>query len=173
MNERDKIIWAAGFVDGEGCISVNRQKMKRASKKGIKFRDAFTLGFAVTQKVKEPLEILHNMFGGHLFPYKLRGVTYWRWQHWSNGAKLAIEKLLPYLVVKRRIAELGVRFQEEMTSWNQEFGRRGYPDWVDESREAFYQQAKVMNKRGIADYSQGYVGPNSDLTITGESAALN
>lgn len=153
-----------------GCISVNRQKQKRHNKTRGNFTSfSYTLGFAVTQKVKEPLDILYELFGGHLFSYKVKGVLYWRWQHWGPGALEAVKTLLPYLVVKRRIAELGIRFQEDMTGWNQEFGRRGYPDWVNESREAFYMQAKALNLRNKADKTApSYEGPDSLINQNSE-----
>jgi LAGLIDADG endonuclease len=160
MDSKEKLIWAAGFVDGEGCISINRQKMKRKSKSGFREHICYTLGLAVSQKVKEPLDILVELFGGHLFSYKTKGVLYWRWQHWGPGALNAISQLLPYLVVKRRMAELGIDFQTKLTGWNREYGRRGYPGWVNESREAFYQKAKVLNQRGKpVEGAAAYEGP--------------
>jgi hypothetical protein len=170
MTERDWIIWAAGFVDGEGCISVNKQKMTRQSKTGSRLWMSYTLGIAVSQKTKAPLERLHSMFGGHLFSYQSCGNTYWRWQHWSHGALEAIKAMLPYLLVKRAIAECGIRFQEQMTQWNAEFGRRGYPEEVVVGRETFYLEARELNTRNRANHrAPKYVGPQTKLEVTEQS----
>src|SRR2546427_4969131 len=88
FEHRDLIIWAAGFIDGEGCISVNRQKHKDHN------WFCYTLGFAVCQKQKTPLERLQRLFGGTVYSYQLNRVTYWRWFTWSKNAVAAIEKVL-------------------------------------------------------------------------------
>lgn len=174
MTERDWYIWAAGFIDGEGCVSVNRQKMIRTPKhKPQRTHFTYTLGLAVSQKTEAPLKRLHELFGGHLFTYKSCGVWYWRWQHWSKGAKDALELILPYLLVKREIAELGIRFQEQMTSWNKEFGRRGYPLEVVSGREVFYMQARGLNAKNRANHRlPKYEGPQT-LQRAAELSAVN
>jgi hypothetical protein len=159
MIERDLIIWAAGFIDGEGCVSISKQKNPDHNWYG------YGLGLAVSQKTEAPLKRLHEMFGGHLFSYQSRGATYYRWQHWSHGALAALKELLPYLLVKRDIAEVGIRFQEQMTLWNKQYGRRGYPQEVVVGREAFYLEARALNARNRANYKlPKYVGPQSETT---------
>jgi LAGLIDADG endonuclease len=157
MIERDLIIWAAGFIDGEGCVSVNRAKMKDHR------YWSYTLGLAVSQKTEAPLVRLHSMFDGHFFSYKSRGVTYYRWQHWGPGALVALKELLPYLLVKREIAELAIRFQEQMTAWNKQHGRRGYPQEVVIGREIFWSQARALNARNRANHREPkYEGPRAE-----------
>lgn len=154
MNERDLLIWAAGFCDGEGCFAVCKAKQHKWF--------TFTFQISVSQKTETPLKRLQEMFGGHLFSYQSRGVTYYRWQQWSNGALEVAKRLLPYLLVKREIAEVCVRFQEQMTAWNKQYGRRGYPNDVVVGREAFYLQARELNARNRANHRlPKYSGPES------------
>lgn len=167
MNERDLLIWAAGFFDGEGCASIGRTRRERTglkSNRRLKNSEDFWYGYtanvAVSQKQEAPLKRLHEMFDGHLFSYRSRGTTYWRWQQWSGGAADCLRKLLPYLLVKRDIADTVIRFQEQLTQWNAEFGRNGYPDWVVAGREAYWQQARTLNQRNRADdRAPKYEGP--------------
>jgi LAGLIDADG endonuclease len=164
MNTRDMTIWAAGFIDGEGCVSIGRAKAKDHN------WYSYTLNLAVSQKTEAPLKRLHEMFGGHLFNYKSRGVVYYRWQHWGPGALAAIKELLPYLFVKREVAEVGIRFQEQMTAWNKEYGRRGYPEEVVTGRELFWSQARALNARNRANHREPkYEGPRAFAQISSNS----
>jgi len=164
LSENEQLAWAAGFMDGEGCVSISRQKRERTTKKEGDHRVyyCYTLGVAISQKKPEPLEIFHRMFGGHFFSYKSKGVTYWRWQHWGSGAHACLNQLFSYLIVKRKIASLCMEFQEEMTAWNREFGRNGYPEWIIKAREDFWMKARVMNARSWYDpASPKYEGPKA------------
>jgi hypothetical protein len=157
-SKRDLVIWAAGFIDGEGCISINRQKHKDHN------WWCYTLSLAVSQKTEEPLRRLKEIFGGSMYSYKGYGVTYWRWQLWSHGALRTIKELFPYLLVKREIADTAIRFQEQMTAWNRRHGRRGYPDHVIAGRDVFYQEARALNARNRANHKEPkYVGPQATL----------
>ena len=156
ITDRHLVSWAAGFIDGEGCISIGKQKSKDHNWYG------YTLNLAVSQKTAAPLERLHQMFGGHFFPYQYKGNTYYRWQQWGPGALLAIKEVLPYLLVKRAVAEVGIQFQEQMTAWNKQYGRQGYPQEVVDGREVFYLQARMMNAKNRTNLkAPKYVGPKA------------
>ncbi len=79
-------MWAAGFLDGEGCFSL---------------LDAPSL--SVTQKYRGPLDELARMFGGRVRPLKGRG---WQWAIHSETLRAALPVLIPYLRLKRRQAEI-------------------------------------------------------------------
>ena len=175
----EMLIWCAGFFDGEGCVSISRQisstsrqEQKRleqglTSRRRSKTYYGYSLGVALSRKTPAPLERFHQFFGGHFFPYCLKkpsgSVTYYRWQHWSQGAKYFLRLMLPYLLVKRDIASLAIQFQEQMTTWNKEFGRVGYPDFVLAGREAFFFRARELNTRSKTNNHEKpqYVGPQS------------
>jgi len=159
MTDEQLICWAAGFTDGEGCISIGRQKILRAT--GIYF--GYSLGFAISQKKPETLQKIHEMFGGHFFSYKSRGVTYWRWQQWGPGARAALERMLPFLIGKREIAELGIDFHRKTLLWNAEFGRIGYPADIVRQREEFYMRARILNARSKTNpLEPKYEGPQQE-----------
>jgi hypothetical protein len=92
------LAWAAGFFDGEGCIS---------RKKGGKR----TWRLVVQQNVRPPLEVLERLFGGTLYgPYTRQrsrdGVgqfsnPYYVWRLNTQADVLfALECMYPYLRVK-------------------------------------------------------------------------
>ena len=147
MTKRDLIIWAAGFIDGEGCIAINRQW---SQPKGRKYTN-FVLQISVCQKVRTPLDRLQEMWGGHVYQYNLGKAKYWRWLLWSHNAAAAVEQMLPYLTVKRPIAEVALRFEESMLSTGG--SRQALPEPVAEMRRILFEEAKRLNRRGQHDGS--------------------
>ena len=162
MNERDLLIWMAGFFDGEGCVSVGRARRVVPQMKEPAW--GYSLLLAIAQRHREPLQRFMDLFGGNLYAYRVKGVEYWRWSVSSHRAQAAIEKLLPYLLNKRAIAEVGIRFQIQMTAWNKEHGRRrgGYPAEVIAGREAFYHEARALNAKARTNHrAPKYEGPKA------------
>lgn len=100
MDRREQVIWAAGFFDGEGCISVGR------SLKG-KAYIYYTLQITVFQNERAPLEILHALFGGSL-RRRQRG---WIWNLAGQRTIHALAEMMPFFVVKRAQAQIAVVFQ--------------------------------------------------------------
>ncbi len=100
MNRQEKIIWAAGFLDGEGCISI------------IRDRNNFQCLVDAAQVNKPPLEVLRELFGGLLrFAESPRG-GHWQWRVYARRASDACKELLPYLVNKQEQARMLITFQE-------------------------------------------------------------
>jgi LAGLIDADG endonuclease len=96
-----QVVYLAGLFDGEGTFSI--QINVRVSKKGkpsVHFnpRMTTTLSYGV-----EVLDELVQVFGGEVYPYKDGS------RRWSLGKRedliAAATKLLPYLRIKRQIAE--------------------------------------------------------------------
>jgi hypothetical protein len=99
MNELD-LAWAAGFLDGEGCLTV-----QECTKRGA-VRPQYQALIDAAQVTPLPLDRLVALFGGQVRPY--RKAFYWRLY---NAKTVPVcEQLLPYLVGKRRQAELLLEF---------------------------------------------------------------
>ena len=98
------IAWAAGFFDGEGCIS-------RHTKSG-KWR------LVVQQNMREPLDVLQGLFGGSVLgPYTRRrsrdphviSNPYWVWRLGSQEDVLyALDSMECYFRVKQEDARRAV-----------------------------------------------------------------
>lgn len=94
----DRVAWAAGFFDGEGCLGI------------YVMRDGLSrLQVQTSQRVEAPIRIYEEMFGGSVCC-----TTKGFWQHVVFGpvAAAMLMKLLPHLVVKRDQAELALQFAE-------------------------------------------------------------
>lgn len=102
------VSWAAGFLDGEGCIGI------------YKFQAHMQFSLSTSQKDVRALNRLQDLFGGTIYR-QTDTVSQWRLQ--SKGrAYDALKELLPLLVVKREQAEL---FLELHDLW---FGRKVFSD---------------------------------------------
>lgn len=86
MNTVD-IAWAAGFLDGEGCLIFMQNDAK----------------ITVSQKDPRPLLKLKGLFGGAICKHS-RGI--YVWQLTTNNCYKALEVLIPHLTVKKEQAEL-------------------------------------------------------------------
>jgi hypothetical protein len=104
ISRRDLVIWAAGFFDGEGCIGVSR------SKKG-KLCVYYSIQITAFQNVRAPLDIFAQLFGGTIRYSTTHSTGGWVWQLSGRALKLALEEMLPFLVVKREQAQIGIAFQ--------------------------------------------------------------
>lgn len=90
-------IWAAGFLDGEARFGLAAHHFGPVAR------------IEVVQKVSAPLELLQRLFGGHVRPRQVPRFkeVYWHWGLTRKAdVKRLLEETIPWLVVKRRQAEL-------------------------------------------------------------------
>lgn len=106
MNERE-VAWAAGFFDGEGTVTLSPYGQVGRPDREVRRR----LRISVSQKHRAPLEVFQRLFGGTIHRSNERCFA---WHANSRIALAALRELLPYLVVKREVAELGIRHQTNM-----------------------------------------------------------
>lgn len=104
--EETKLAWAAGIIDGEGCIMVCEHRPKRC----------FTLRVTVTNTDPRMLTAMKSMFGGSICEQRWKGDkpqhrTKWVWVTCSKQAEAALVAMLPYLVTKKDQAELALTFR--------------------------------------------------------------
>jgi hypothetical protein len=100
--------WAAGFVDGEGCIMFRRSPDRTARGRGPK--RLRNMCVQVTQKQSEPLRLLQQHWGGALTDTLASGC--FRWRVSSQEAVRFLLDIEPYLVVKRRQCTLALMFSD-------------------------------------------------------------
>lgn len=161
MTDRDLLIWMAGFFDGEGCVNIGRQQIKNRPKAKREYW-SYQLGMFVANRHEAPCRLFYDTFGGHIYTYTQKGISYWRWSLWGSRAMTALEKLLPYLRLKRPVAEVGIRFQVFILDAYSKLHRRkdGYPDDVVIARDALFEEARVLNAKGRTNNrAPAYEGP--------------
>ena len=102
-----EIGWSAGFLDGEGTISIRRAKVKN------RISPTYTT-FVQADNVKiESLYKLQAMFGGSVHPSRVTiGKVGRPLFHWAIAAKRAVRCLLiilPYLCLKNEQAKIFIK----------------------------------------------------------------
>ena len=86
--------YIAGFFDGEGCIHARRSHAD--------------LQISIAQNVIAPLEVIAVQFGGAITRRNAASIYTWRCPVKSERSFL--ETILPYLIVKKEQAELGLEW---------------------------------------------------------------
>jgi len=157
--------YAAGIVDGEGCITIKRTKAI-----GTYRRPRYIANVSVVNSNIHMIEWLHENFGGSFFARKKQRDFHkntWAWDASALVAAKFCEGILPYLLAKREQAEIvldlmnGPRIQAVSVS-DTEFARR----------EGLVQRIRVLNRKGdpqrlneaTPDASDGGEMRQSDLT---------
>lgn len=101
LTDREKLAWAAGFVDGEGSVVITDNSV------------TLTVG----QVHRDPLLILQSMFRGQVRLQqrsKLGVRDLWVWKVSTRDAANALRQLFPFMVVKKNQALLALEFQGRM-----------------------------------------------------------
>jgi hypothetical protein len=95
------LAWAAGIIDGEGCISLNQEK-----------RTQYLLRLTVTNTNLLLLTRIQELFGGNICPmkrYQDHWKDRWQWDLKAAKAERALRAVLPYLVAKRQEADIALQ----------------------------------------------------------------
>lgn len=98
----DILSYAAGIIDGEGCITLVRRKEGQCQ-----------AVFRVSMCDKEPLEILSGLFGSTpRLNTRNDGRSFWHWTLTGIKAYKALKIISDYLIVKKQAAEIAMAYQE-------------------------------------------------------------
>lgn len=118
--------YIAGFFDGEGCVTIHRDRSKGA--RGIRINRNYVMSIKIGQSSKPVLDWIHARVGGSINerrnPVKKR---VWTFTIRSNNAKRLLVDMLPFLIVKREQAEAAIEFQERNSTHKNRYeaGRMG------------------------------------------------
>jgi len=112
MIGRERLAWAAGFIDGEGCIGVYSVGANRTS---------YALKLAVEQTDRRPLDMLAEILGvGRVAPVARKPRhgcrPTWRWNCYAGEAADALAALHEFLILKRDQATAALEFRGKQES---------------------------------------------------------
>ena len=103
MRVRD-LAWAAGIIDGEGCITLYRARTNSGT--------AYVMKVTVVNTSMPMLRTLHRLFRrGYITPKKQlssRHKPQWAWEVSTKNAEAVLKLVRPYLVVKREECRLAL-----------------------------------------------------------------
>jgi hypothetical protein len=150
-NQKQAVLYAylAGILDGEGTIRICRSKLANKKFKNHNLKYAAHMGIGMVSK--NVLELFQKVFGANVRMERvLKGrQQIYRWGTSGNiGVPIILEKLLPYLMVKRKQAELVIKFCREKQSGFER--NNGLPILELQRREEAYQAVRKLNAVGAA-----------------------
>jgi hypothetical protein len=136
------LAWAAGIIDGEGCISIFKCSPK--SKPGS--QRSYTLYVRVGNSSFPMTKKLQRLFGGGI-GFRPAGrwkskLPEYKWNVSTHKAVSCLKLILPYLVAKKDQAEVGIEFSKTTKSP----GRRGYTDEETRVRHAMYESISALKR---------------------------
>ena len=148
--------YIAGFIDGEGYLGIIKKTTNRCSRGYY-----YTPVLKIAQVTKNDLvlrEIKELMGYGNLHFKKERAKV-----NSSKATSLefrgmdrvfqVIEKIFPYLIVKKKQAEVMFKFQKLNSPVNYGSNNAGKikRDEIDEQRELLYREIRFLNTRGLQE----------------------
>jgi hypothetical protein len=142
QNEATQLAWAAGFVDGEGCIHIAKTNFPCGR------RSTYRLRLTLAQNCIETLWHFQDVLPVHGGLHKINRLAAHNKQCYllsydGKQAREAIEALLPYLVRKRAEALAALAFYEDgRVGWYP--GRNGVPEELWRTRERYYRKLRSL-----------------------------
>lgn len=102
--------WArlAAYIDGEGHVGINQQRFKNPKRSRRHY-----LAVVVTNTDPRLMLWLKRTFGGSIYEVSVKSRR--RVFRWQLNARKGVEVLkgcLPYFIIKKELAELGIAFQD-------------------------------------------------------------
>ena len=102
---KDRLIYIAGFFDGEGCIGIYHSKGKKTHLRTQLVQNS-------SPDVENLFAVLRDEFGGNYRGHlSSNGRRKFNWQLNGDKAAVFLESILPWMVLKKDQAEVAVMWQ--------------------------------------------------------------
>jgi hypothetical protein len=137
-----ELAWMAGFFDGEGCIRLSKLK-RYGNRQGIHYGR----GVTISNTDRDSLEIFKLYFGGSIQLHtkqSLKHKTAYKWVACSRMADNFIDKVYPYLKLKRNRADLFIKFKNLFCKEGLDLKENDYTE-----RNELVEQMHIANFRGV------------------------
>jgi hypothetical protein len=131
------VAWAAGIIDGEGCVEAKRTGGGKTGRKSNRY-----LGLRVVNTDPKMLLALQVLFGGKVCSRRGSPVSklpLYFWEVSGQTAGRCLKEVLPYLVSKRAEALVGLRLRERSHYF-------GLTDEILAAREADAVELSVLKR---------------------------
>lgn len=155
-NQRQAILWAylAGLIDGEGSFVIQKTDVEKIAKCSKCVSPKYLPYFCIGMVDKTPLDLIQETIGsGKVYEECVPDRrSIWRIRFGGRVTLIPfIKNLLPYLIVKKKQAELLLDFCENWTSSINENGKRSRisPQELQRREEAYLKMRK-LNAVGAA-----------------------
>lgn len=135
-HEMVDIGYLAGLIDGEGCITIQKNAMR------TKGNYSYSLRIAIGMQDVKTIKYIHELFGGNFYCDKNRGCGETnRWYCSGDDVGEILKLIVPYLHEKKTQAELALDYLEVVGA-----GRSGYerPLLEKELQELYHIKMKIL-----------------------------
>lgn len=139
--------YLAGLFDGEGCVSISKYHPVYSS---IIYQ--YCLRIYIVNTNKEIIDLLKFQFGGCITSSKRdlqKNKEAWSWQLVTDQALKFLELVYPYLIIKKKQAEVGMLFVRYKKAHIMTKKRLGTENAIIAHHELVYQQMKRLNRKGV------------------------
>lgn len=140
--------YAAGLVDGEGCIHLARRGGKQGQYAVPHQNGQHTIVVYLNNTAKPMIDFLQSLWGGYvnIVPAneEKNSRAQWHWGVSANKALRFLDDIFPFLIVKRRQAQLARRFQRYVQVTGRERTEKIY-----KLQCRFFDEMRVLNQRGL------------------------
>lgn len=148
------IAYLAGYFDGEGTVVIAKV-MYKSKKNGPQAYHSMRIQVVSTDIVS--LKEFERVLGGYVQFHKStqpgRWKPRWDWCCCAHEATAALQRMLPYLRVKRHDAEVGIEFQRLMSA-----GIGGKPITEEMRTEREGLRLRLVAAHGLSSRSKSIVG---------------
>jgi hypothetical protein len=139
--------YAAGFVDGEGCIAIVRSFME------TKARFQYGVQIVVANRDRSVLDWMHATWGGWVVavaPGSRRGQPCWNWRCRTGlNATLFLKGIRSWLRIKGPQCDNALVMIDLLQRGRRTLGRAPLPqEWLEEQEKLYWVQ-RQLNHRGI------------------------
>ena len=141
-----ELAYFAGIIDGEGCFTLRRSKRQRFG--------ALSLQVGNTDVLL--MQWIHAHFGGSLNLEQRRQAKHqsvWRWIAASADLETLLQRLIPYLITKKRQAELTLAYRATLNAVSTSRRGRGVgrstvriSDDVKRERDAIHAELSALKR---------------------------
>ncbi len=138
-----KKAYVAGIFDGEGSVSLRKNKRKNRK------HCSYFIDVAIWNSSEELINEVKSLYGGFKstrIDKKGRRKVYYAWRAASNIAMSFLRDVYPFLIVKKERAEIAMEFQDMIQREKQSRSKKSLSDQELEERERFYQKLKSLNR---------------------------
>lgn len=155
-NQRQAVLWAylAGLIDGEGSFVIQKTEVEKIAKSCNSKSPKYLAFFCIGMVDKAPLDLIRDTIGaGKVYEERVPNRrSIWRIR-FGGRLKLMpfIKELIPYLIVKKKQAELMIEFCEKWVTTRNKLGQTVItaPEELQRREEA-YQKMRKLNAVGAA-----------------------
>lgn len=146
MDEKEKLAYLAGIIDGEGNIGIYKSTQNK--------NGSYMATLRIVSTDIKLINWLCVEFDGYyvtqVYSKKYNYSDRHTWELSGREQYKLLKRIKEYLIIKKEQAELNISYYEKVGRWNWRGGRNeGRPIWVKKFQEECYQKSLKLNHRGL------------------------